>query len=201
MPLLPLEPYAYPENLFQAPHLADDDAPARWWVLQTRPRMEKSLARRLLRSRISFFLPLYSRRWQTQGRWLNSHVPLFTGYLFLKGSSEARLAALQTNLVAMCLHVVDQEQLFADLSRVHDLMASGVPLAPEDRLRVGDWVEISSGPLTGLQGRILRRGSKLRFCVEVQMLQRGVSVDIERWMLRPLPVSQTGGELLNKTGT
>jgi len=184
MPVLPLEPFVFPDDLFQAAFPGEDHS-ARWWVLQTRPRLEKSLARRLLRKQASFFLPLHTHRWRTQGRWVCSHNPLFTGYLFLHGDSEARLLAMQTNLVALCLPVVDQEQLWTDLARVHRLITSGAPLTPEDRLQVGDPVEITSGPLAGMEGKILRHGSKLRFCVEVQLLQRGVSVDIDRSMLRP----------------
>jgi transcriptional antiterminator RfaH len=187
MPVLLPEPFVFPEGLFQSPLTEDSQAASvRWWVLYTRPRGEKSLARRLLRHHLSFFLPLYNHRWKTQGRWLNSYLPLFPGYLFLHGDSESRLTALQTNLVAMCLPVPDQKQLWTDLLRVHDLMTTGAPLTPVDRLQVGDLVEIISGPLAGLEGKILR-GRKLRFCVEVQMLQRGVSVDIESWMLRPGP--------------
>jgi transcription antitermination factor NusG len=196
MPVLPLEPFVFPEDLFQCtPGI--EEASARWWVLQTRPRLEKSLARRLLSKHASFFLPLHAHRWRTQGRWLCSHNPLFPGYLFLHGDSEARLLAMQTNLVALCLPVVDQEQLWDDLSRVHRLITSGAPLTPEDRLQVGDPVEIIGGPLAGLEGKILRHGSKLRFCVEVQLLQRGVSVDIDRSMLRPGIIAQGHQKVLS----
>ncbi len=43
MPLLPAEPYLYPENLF-----AESEAPSDgfWWVLHTRPRAEKALRAR-----------------------------------------------------------------------------------------------------------------------------------------------------------
>jgi transcription antitermination factor NusG len=185
MPVLPLEPFLFPESLFEAIGTSEPDA-GRWWVLQTRPRMEKCVARKLLRANVPFFLPLYTRRWRTQGRWVCSHMPLFTGYLFLHGQSEARLAALQTNLIALCLHVEDQPQLQSDLERVYRLITSGTALTPEDRLRVGDWVQIASGPLEGMEGKIIRQGNKLRFCVEVNLLQCGVSVDIERSMLRAI---------------
>jgi len=185
MPVLPQETALFPDTLFETSPFEEysDD---RWWVLQTRPRMEKKLARSLLGRGVSFFLPLYSRQWRTQGRWVTSYLPLFAGYVFAYGSSESRLQALKTNLVGTCLAVVDQERLWTELRRVHRLINSGSPLTPEEHLQVGDWVEIVEGPLAGLQGRIFRRGRKLCFCVEVQMLQSGVSVEVERSMLRPL---------------
>lgn len=191
MPLLPPEPFVFPDDLLSAPAATqaappDPLAPARWWVLHTRPRAEKALARRILSQAVSFFLPLYQRQWRSRGRLLSSHLPLFPGYLFLHGDERARLRALETNLVAQCLPVSDQGQLWDDLVRVYRLMATGSPLSPEDRLQPGTRVEIISGPLAGLEGTILRKGKHLKFYVEVQFLQQGVSAEIESWMFQPL---------------
>ena len=185
MPVLPLEPYVFPADLLANPTfppLAD----SRWWVLHTRPRAEKCLARQFIDRAIPFFLPLYKRRWRCRGRMLCSHLPLFNGYIFLLGDAEARLDALKTNLVARFLTVEDQEQLHADLVRVHHMMASGAPLAPEERLKPGMLVQITSGPLAGLEGKISRRGNRLKLIVEVHFLQRGASVEIEAWMVQSL---------------
>jgi transcription antitermination factor NusG len=183
MPILPLEPFLFPEDLLSKP-AGDDDG--RWWVLHTRPRAEKSLARRFLGRQVSFFLPLHRHQWRNRGRTFTSHMPLFPGYVFLRGSADDRLAALTTNLVANVLTVPDQDRLRADLLRVYGLMASGAALTPEDRLQPGARVRIAHGALAGLEGKVLRRGNGLRFFVEVQLLQRGVSVEIEPAMLEPL---------------
>src|SRR5688572_17709596 len=44
MPLLALEPSIYPESLLAEP-IAPATTQERWWVLHTRPRAEKALAR------------------------------------------------------------------------------------------------------------------------------------------------------------
>jgi transcriptional antiterminator RfaH len=185
MPLLPPEPFLFPEDLLSRaiPGLEEG---SRWWVLHTRPRSEKGLARRLLARSTAFFLPLHQRQWKSRGRLFRSQLPLFPGYLFLHGDTQARLAALETNLVATCLPVTDQHQLHADLVRVHRLIREGEPLTPEERVGPGTPVEIVGGPLTGLTGKVLSRGKKLRLVVEVQLLQRGVSVEIEQWMVQVL---------------
>jgi transcriptional antiterminator RfaH len=185
MPLLPLEPFVFPEDLLEQPAAASPDGAAPWWVLHTRPRAEKSLARRLLRGTTPFFLPLCKRQWRHRGRLLCSYVPLFPGYVFLRADSQAVFKTLETNLVARVLPVPDQAQLHADLSRVYCLIASDAPLTPEDRLKPGALVEITSGPLAGLEGKVLRRGKQLKFIVEVHFLQSGVSVEIESWMIEP----------------
>src|SRR5437588_3759435 len=53
MPLLPPEPIVYPEGLLSNGAPAEDAA-ANWWVLHTKPRAEKSLARKCLKGEISF---------------------------------------------------------------------------------------------------------------------------------------------------
>jgi transcriptional antiterminator RfaH len=193
MPLLPLEPYLYPADLFangNAVSGAEANAPAvelPWWAVHTRPRAEKTLARKLLDAQVQFFLPLYKKEWRSgAGRQRSSYLPLFPGYLFLHGDDEARVAALQTNQIARLLPVPDGRGLRADLTRVYRVMQSAEVLMPEDQLYPGMQVRIIDGALAGVEGKILRRGRKLCFVVEVQFLQRGVSIEVESHMIRAL---------------
>jgi transcriptional antiterminator RfaH len=181
MPLLPLETFIFPDDLLSKPEPPVGANP--WWVLHTRPRAEKALVRGLLKRGIPFFLPLSKRQWRRRGRLHSSHLPLFPGYVFIQGDGQTVFRTLETNAVARILEVVDQEQLHSDLGRLYWLIAAGTPVAPEDRLCPGTLVEIVSGPLTGLAGKVLRRGKQLKFIVEVRFLQRGVSVEIESWMI------------------
>jgi transcriptional antiterminator NusG len=135
---------------------------------------------------VPFFLPLFHKQWRASGRMQSSYLPLFPGYIFLRGDGSARVEALTTNLVVNVLPVADQVGLYTDLTRVHHLMEFGSALTPEHHLEPGTIVEITAGPLTGLEGRVLRRGKKLHFFIEVQLLQQGVSVEIDSWMFQPL---------------
>lgn len=183
MPLLPSEPFLYPDDL-----LAEPDGPGAgpWWVLHARPRAEKALARKFLGAGLDFFLPLCHKQWRNRGRLFTSYLPLFPGYLFLRGDGEARLRALETNQVAHVLPVPDPEGLRTDLARVYRLMLADLQMTPEERLQPGTRVEIVSGPLAGLEGTVLRRGRALHFVVDVRFLKQGVSVEVEGWMLRPV---------------
>jgi hypothetical protein len=183
MPLLPLEQYMYPDSL-----LTSMDGPPEgggWWVLHTRPRAEKALARSFLGRQVSFFLPLQKREFRCRGRALRSYLPLFPGYVFLHGGGPERLQALETNLVARALPVPNQEQLYTDLARIHRLMLSGASLAPEQRLTPGSPVKLIGGPFVGLEGTILRAGRQLRLVVLVHFLHQGVSIEIDPWMVEP----------------
>jgi transcription antitermination factor NusG len=88
--------------------------------------------------------------------------------------------------------VPDGAELRTDLERVYKVMQGGMLLTPEERLQPGAEVEIVSGSLAGLRGKVLRRGKELRFFVEVHMLQRGVSVEVEGWMIRAVSPEGSG---------
>jgi transcriptional antiterminator RfaH len=185
MPVLPLEPFVSPDDLF-----TDNGPPAIgegcWYVLHTRPRAEKRLARELLAKDKSFFLPLHTRDWMHNGGKVRSYSPLFNGYVFLYGDEEARWTALKTNQVAQVIPVTDQRRLHNDLFQVHELMNSGQPLTPEERLEPGTPVEVTEGSLTGLRGTVIKHGKGLRLVIAVKMLNCGVSTEIESWKVRSL---------------
>ena len=184
MPVLPQEPNAYPADLFAAGR--DVAAERVWWVLHTRARQEKSLARHLHQARAPFYLPLIARRGLQRGRVLTSYVPLFPGYVFLLGRRDERLVALTSNRVVQALDVADQGKLWHDLSQVWRLIESGAPITPEDHLEPGDFVEIQHGALAGLKGRIIRAASGRRFVVQVDFIQRGASVLLDDYNLVPI---------------
>lgn len=187
MPFLPAEPFVYPEKLLEEP--AAHPCDGQWWVLYTKPRAEKSLARRLHGRGVPYFLPLYKRKYTSAGRTFTGFLPLFPGYLFLFGGYDERLHALETNLVSRTIAVNDQASFLSDITGVYNLMNSGFALAPEEKLPPGTPVEIISGPLNGVRGKILGAGKKKRFAVEVRFLQCGVSVEMDAWMIRPASVN------------
>ena len=184
MPVLPPEPSAYPDELFtDRPEIAADK---RWWVLHTRARQEKTLARNLHQAQVPYYLPLIAKRTLTRGRLFTSYMPLFPGYVFLLGQREERLTALTTNRVVHALEVADQDKLWNDLSQIWRLIQSGAPITPEDHLEPGVLVEIQHGSLAGLKGRIIRAASGRRFVVEVDFIHRGASVMLDDFNLLPI---------------
>jgi transcriptional antiterminator RfaH len=191
MPILAAEPTLHPAEMFAnspiAPVLGVD-----WWVLHTKPRQEKSLARWLHATGISYYLPTLTRRCRVRNRVLTSHQPLFTGYVFAHADRDHRVSAMSTNRVVRCLPVADQEGLWNDLKQVHLLLSSGLPVTPEPRLRPGTPVEVVSGPLRGVTGIVLRLASGNRLVVRVNFIQQGASVLIDDFALQPTDQARAG---------
>jgi transcriptional antiterminator RfaH len=188
MPILATETNIYPPNLLADPHIdvrSEIDNQA-WWVFYTRARQEKSLARDLLQREIAFYLPLVQRRLLIRGRPVHSHVPLFTGYVFVRGSNEDRVRALMTNRVAQVFPVVDVEQLRVDLQNIQLLIEIGAPLTIESRFVPDQPIRIRSGALAGMEGTVIKRKNETRLMVWVTMLQQGVSLEIDDFLLEPV---------------
>jgi transcriptional antiterminator RfaH len=188
MPILPAEPDRFPDALFDADADADADPadPRRWWALHTKPRQEKALARQLSAASVPFYLPCVARRIRIRGRLLTSQVPLFTSYLFLLADRAERVTALATDRVVHAIEVHDQPGLWGDLRQIDQLIRTGALITPEAQLAPGAPVEITCGPLEGLQGTIVRGASGRRFVVRVNFIQQGASVLLEDFALVPL---------------
>jgi transcriptional antiterminator RfaH len=184
MPILQAEPDLFPRHLFSSADPGPAESDGRdWYVLHTRPRQEKSVARELYRRAIPYYLPLVPRRSLLRGRVVTSYLPLFPGYVFLLGSREERGDALATGRVVRSLDVGDPAGLWRDLRRVARLLASGEAVAVEERLVPGAAVVIQSGPLAGLEGKILSAASARRFVVAVDFIQKGASVVLDECVL------------------
>src|SRR5262249_8783868 len=127
VPVLPPEISLFPDNLFAEPAAVKAGSRC-WWVLHSKPRQEKSIARALVSDAIPFYLPLVTQRKQTRDRVICSQIPLFPGYVFLFGTREERTISLTTNRIAKVLEVAKQEELWRDLTQVQRLIDSGVPI-------------------------------------------------------------------------
>src|SRR5205807_7401299 len=111
---------------------------------------------------------------------------IFPGYLFLLADRDERLTALTTDRVVNTLAVHDQDRLWDDLRQIDRLLAAGVPVACESKLAPGTPVEITTGPLAGLRGTVVRTASGRRFVVRVNFIHQGASVMLEDCALLPL---------------
>lgn len=184
-------PAAHRERI---PHASGDEAglglpgPAagRWYVLHTRSRQEKALAADLVAMRIAHYLPLVRQVRYYGKRKALVDLPLFPGYVFLRGTSEQAYRADDTDRVACIIRVPDQARLDGELRNLHLALSRGVPLAPYPFLKKGVRVEVRSGPLRGLQGIVEQRSGGGRLILQVDMVAKAVSLEIDASLLEPM---------------
>ncbi len=159
---------------------SNDDAP--WFALRVKPRHEKSVSLALAtRGRLTY-LPCHTapRRWSDRTKQVR--LPLFPCYLFCRMWKEDRLAVLEVPSVRSIVGfggrpcAVEEAQI-RDVRRVEE---SGLPAMPWPTTQLGERVQLTAGPLSGLRGVIEQFKGVDRLIVSVELLQRSVAVEIDR---------------------
>jgi transcription antitermination factor NusG len=132
---------------------------------------------------IEHFLPLvrhvryYGRRKQVV------QLPLFQGYLFLRGVLDDAYVADRTDRVAQVLEVADQAALEADLAAIRLVIERDGGLRPAPYLSAGEWVEVTAGPFRGVRGVVDRNAPCDRLVLRVRALGRAADLEIDRSLL------------------
>lgn len=150
-----------------------------WIVLHTRNRQEKALAEELDAMRIRCFLPLTTEMRYHGGRKATVHVPVFPGYLFLRGSLDDAYRADRTRRVVKIIPVFDQAALQTELLNLHRVLVAGKRVHRRRALECGMPVEVTAGALRGLRGVVEDLQSKDRVILQVKTLGSAVSVDVD----------------------
>ena len=173
-----------------------------WFALQVRTKRELGVAEFLRGRGYKPFLPLSRSRkiWSDRVRVVD--IPLFPGYLFCRVNIEDRLPVLSAPGVIRIVGYnrtptpVDESEINA----IHAIVASGLPNQPWPYLRVGDPVQIKSGPLQGLRGILLGVRGAHRIVVSVTLLQRSVAVEIDSAYVKSLSPDRLPGENVHSNG-
>jgi hypothetical protein len=183
MPILCEETSIYPHDLLED---LGNNSSGNWYLVYTRSRHEKLLARNLLSESMSFYLPLVSKEHFARGRRTHSYLPVFSGYLFYFGDAPMDVYKLAPACVSSVMPVANEIGLVNELRGIQILLSSGIQLTIEASLLPGDRVRVKSGCMTGLEGTVLKRKGRTRLLVAVNYLQQGVSIEIDDCMLEPI---------------
>jgi transcriptional antiterminator RfaH len=182
MPLLKRETDCYPANLF---HLHLDVHP--WGVLHVRSRQEKSVARFLLDSGRSFYLPQVEKTIRRNGRTLRSYLPLFSSYVFFRGDNSVDKSLWGHDAIVRALAVEDQQRLDDELRQLWNIQRSGLSLVSHPFIALGDQVRITEGVFAGYRGVVVREKDAMLLVVSVSVISHSVAVELERDAVAPAP--------------
>jgi transcription antitermination factor NusG len=159
-----------------------------WFAIRVKSNFEKKVATGLRSRGLEEFLPLYQSRRRLSDRYKTVDLPLFPGYLFCRLDLDHRLPLLTTAGFLYIVSVGNKPVPIdeGEVAAVQFVVRSGVPAMPWPSLAVGQRVRLEGGPLCGLEGAVTHVGMRDRICVSVTLLQRGVSVEVDRDWIRPL---------------
>ena len=164
-----------------------------WNAVYTRHQHEKSVAESLAGSGFEVFLPTYKtvRQWADRKKQLS--LPLFPCYVFLQSSFERRLQVLSTPGVHFVVMFAGQPAAIPDseIDAIRKAVESKFRVEPHPFLKCGDWVRVTSGPLTDVEGILVRKKSSYRLILSAELLGKSIAVEIDAFSVKPIPRRST----------
>ena len=164
-----------------------EECPGCWWLLHTKPRNEKALARDLYDCGLNYFLPLVTAARRYGRRRVELLIPLFPGYLFLRCLSEdERFAALTTSRVVRMIEINDQACIRTELEQLRRVLTAGKKMDLYPSIKRGRRCRVMSGSLKGLEGVVTTRRNNGRIFLSVGALGQSAMVNIDVACLEPI---------------
>ena len=159
-----------------------------WYAAYTCPRHEKYVAHQLSERKIGSFLPLYSsvRRWKDRRKRLE--LPLFPGYVFVQMTQQNRVDILRLPGVVqfVCFQGKPAAVQQSEIEALRRGASGSVVVQPHPYLQAGRKVRITSGPMEGTEGIIVRRKQQTRIVLSVSLLQRSCAMEIGEADVEPI---------------
>jgi transcription antitermination factor NusG len=141
----------------------------------------------LERKGVEAFLPTIPKwsRWKDRKKKID--WPLFPGYCFARFDSRERLPILK------CTGVVNIVSFDGEIAPIPDqeidgikrLVTSDLQYDPCPLIREGMMAEVVHGPLKGVVGRLVRKGSHARLVLAVDLIGQAVSVEVDAADVKP----------------
>ena len=153
-----------------------------WYAVYVKSRHEKSVHSEFQQKGIESSLPLITVTRQWSDRRKKVEVPLFRGYIFVNiDISKDKMNVLQTDgvvkFVTFCNKTVSipSEQMYW----LDQLLMSELQVESEQDFPLGGEVDVTFGPLKGLQGRVIQKNSDTKLVIWLDSIMQGVSVEID----------------------
>ena len=156
-----------------------------WRVIWTRSNCEQLVYDQLRMKGFDLFFPT-AQAWSRRGGCrVLGRVPLFRGYLFLRHAVD-KASYLEVckarGIVRLLGQRWDQLEVVPDseVATIQTLVRSQLPILPYPFLREGQRVRIIDGPLSDVEGILVRRNPKKGLVVvSVELLRRSVAVHVD----------------------
>ena len=164
----------------------------RWLVAYTLPRHEKQVSLRMQRQSLECFLPLYEsvRKWKTGPTEVS--LPLFPGYIFVHADLQERRKVIELPSVLQVLGNRFGESVLSDMEidQLRRTVASK-RAQPHPYLSVGMRARIISGPLSGVEGLLVRKKGSLKVVLTVELVQQSVAIEVDSCDVEPCKPART----------
>jgi transcription antitermination factor NusG len=152
----------------------------KWYVAYTFPKAERKVQSRLDKMGIVSYLPMHEvvRDWSDRKKKLV--VPLFPNYIFICTSSIKRHEVFDVKEVIRYVSFGGRPATVSDaiINSLRCILREGVEIDIERLIKTGEPVSITKGPFAGTEGIVVKRNGKTRLVVQIEALQRSISINI-----------------------
>jgi transcription termination/antitermination protein NusG len=152
-----------------------------WYAIWTRSRHEQVVREQLDKKGYEAFLPTIVRwsRWKDRKKKID--WPLFPGYCFARFDPAERLSVLKSPGVVSIVSFNSEIAAIPEheIESIRVLVATDLQYDPCPLIREGMTVQVVSGPLKGVIGRLVRKGAHARLVLAVDLIGQAVSVEVD----------------------
>ena len=165
----------------------------RWYAVYVKSRYEKKTFKLLEEMHIETYLPLVSKLKQWSDRRKMVEEPLFKSYIFVRTDMKNYFDILNTPGVVrfVCFEgkpvPVPENQLLAVKAYIGEY-SDDDDLGQYQDLHEGQMVEIITGPMRGLTGRLMSVRGKRRLVVNIEVVGQYLPVNVSRMQVAPCKV-------------
>jgi transcription antitermination factor NusG len=151
-----------------------------WQVLHVIANHEKRVAQHLSVRSLEHYLPLYTERSKWTDRSVTLERPLFTGYVFVRFSPQAKLSVVSTPGVIRLLGDHESDTVSAEeIGRIRNGLASGCLLRPHPSVSLGTPVRVRGGVFEGVEGIVTEFRHQCHVIIALSAVQQCFSLEVE----------------------
>lgn len=161
----------------------------KWYAVKVKFRCEKFVLNSLLKKNIECFLPLMTETKIYKSKKKVVQKPLINSYVFVRITEREVVKVLQGEYVFDFLKnngarsIVREEEIDI-LKRVVGIHNDALRVNHDQYYTMGSEVEVISGSLTGLKGKVVEQKGKQYFVVEIDSLGVSISMKVNKKHLR-----------------
>jgi len=158
-----------------------------WFALWVRSRHERVVRAKLEEKSIVTFLPTVTRWSRWKDRKKKIEWPLFPGYCFAQFDPAERLPVLKCSGVLSIVSVNGKPAPIPghEIDGIRHLIDSRLAFDPCSSIQEGMIAQVVHGPLKGVVGRLVRKGTNDRLLISVDLIGQAVSVHVDAADVRP----------------
>jgi len=158
------------------------DERKRWCIIYTKSRGEKKLVEELNRCDVNSYLPLMKQEKKWSDRIKTIEVPVFPSYVFVEVNNKNYYSALECNNAVKYVFQGSIPAFICSKEIEHlktiEKESNGRWTCTDRTFSKGELVCLTSGPLKGMSGKIVKINNKKRFTLRIEAMNKSILMDL-----------------------